>query len=80
MWFGLVSSNKIDGPASLPLQTGRAAQWRQLKPDKLPSTSPGRVGSQRAGKGVEQRERRPAEMTPCSEKKYKHYVRLTHNR
>ena len=62
---------------SLPLQKGRAAQWRQLEPDKLPSTSPGSVGSQHGGRGVERREKRPAEMIPCSERKYNHCVRLT---
>ena len=62
---------------SLPLQKGRAVQWRQPEPDKLPSISPGRVGSQRGGRGEQQRERGPAEMTPCSERKYNHYARLT---
>ena len=61
----------------LPLQKGRAVQWRQPEPDKLPSISPGRVGSQRGGRGEQQRERGPAEMTPRSERKYDHYVRLT---
>ena len=61
----------------VPLQKGRAVQWRQPEPDKLPSISPGRVGSQRGGRGEQQRERGSAEMTPRSERKYDHYVRFT---